>query len=91
MRTIRRRLGRAAPGAARPAPASSCPNGFISALSPDGQVTNLKWIEGGEDKVKLDAPTGSAIVKGVLYVADLATTGASSCPTSWRTRSTPTS
>lgn len=48
-------------------------NGFISALSPDGQVTNLKWIEGGKNEVKLDAPTGSAIVKGVLYVADLTT------------------
>lgn len=48
-------------------------NGFISVLSPDGQVTNLKWIEGGKNKVKLDAPTGSAIVKGVLYVADLTT------------------
>ncbi|WP_437596814.1 SMP-30/gluconolactonase/LRE family protein [Sorangium sp. So ce590] len=48
-------------------------NGFISVLSPDGQVTNLKWIEGGKAKVKLDAPTGSAIAKGVLYVADLTT------------------
>lgn len=48
-------------------------NGFISVLSPDGQVTDLKWIEGGKGKVKLDAPTGSAIVKGVLYVADLKT------------------
>ncbi|WP_437562722.1 SMP-30/gluconolactonase/LRE family protein [Sorangium sp. So ce542] len=48
-------------------------NGFISVLSPDGQVTSLKWIEGGKNKVKLDAPTGSAIAKGVLYVADLTT------------------
>jgi sugar lactone lactonase YvrE len=46
-------------------------NGFISVLSPDGQVTTLKWIEGGKNKVKLDAPKGSAIVKGTLYVADL--------------------
>ncbi|HLK40985.1 MAG TPA: hypothetical protein VKU41_29745 [Polyangiaceae bacterium] len=46
-------------------------NGFISVLSPDGQVTTLKWIEGGKNKVKLDAPKGSAIVKGVLYVADI--------------------
>jgi hypothetical protein len=48
-------------------------NGFISVLSPDGQVTTLKWIEGGKNKVKLDAPKGSAIVKGVLYVADITT------------------
>jgi sugar lactone lactonase YvrE len=46
-------------------------NGFISILSPDGQVQTLKWIEGGKGKVKLDAPKGLALVKGVLYVADL--------------------
>ena len=46
-------------------------NGFISVLSPDGQVTTLKWIEGGKNKVKLDAPKGLALVKGVLYVADI--------------------
>jgi sugar lactone lactonase YvrE len=48
-------------------------NGFISSLSPDGQVTTLKWIEGGKNKVKLDAPKGLAIAKGVLYVADITT------------------
>ena len=46
-------------------------NGFISVLSPEGQVTTLKWIEGGKNKVKLDAPKGMAIAKGVLYVADI--------------------
>src|SRR5258708_16459414 len=46
-------------------------NGFISVLSPDGQVTNLKRIEGGKSKVTLDAPKGMAIDKGVLYAADL--------------------
>ncbi len=46
-------------------------NGFISELSPDGQVKNLKWIEGGKNKVKLDGPKGLALVKGVLYVADI--------------------
>ncbi len=45
-------------------------NGFISELSPDGKVTKLKWIEGSK-KVKLDAPKGMAIAKGVLYVADI--------------------
>jgi hypothetical protein len=52
-------------------PADKDNNGFISVLSPDGQVTTLKWIEGGKNKVKLDAPKGSGIVKGVLYVADI--------------------
>ena len=46
-------------------------NGFISVLSPDGQIANLKWIEGGKNKVTLDAPKGMAIGKGVLYVADI--------------------
>jgi sugar lactone lactonase YvrE len=46
-------------------------NGFISVLSPDGQVTTLKWIEGGKNKVKLDGPKGLALSKGVLYVSDI--------------------
>jgi hypothetical protein len=46
-------------------------NGFISVLSPDGQVTNLKWIEGGKNKAKLDAPKGLTLAKGLLYVADI--------------------
>jgi sugar lactone lactonase YvrE len=46
-------------------------NGFISVLSPDGQVTTLKWIEGGKGKIKLDAPKGLAISKGILYAADI--------------------
>ncbi len=46
-------------------------NGFISVLSPDGQITTLKWIEGGKGKVKLDGPKGLALSKGVLYVADI--------------------
>src|SRR5204863_1559288 len=48
-------------------------NGFISVLSPDGDVKTLKWIEGGKNKVKLDAPKGSAITGGILYVADITT------------------
>jgi len=46
-------------------------NGFISELSPDGTVKNLKWIEAGKNKVTLNAPKGMAIVGGVLYVADI--------------------
>jgi sugar lactone lactonase YvrE len=46
-------------------------NGFISELSPDGSVKNAKWIAGGVNKVKLDAPKGSAIVRGELWVADI--------------------
>jgi sugar lactone lactonase YvrE len=46
-------------------------NGFISVLSPDGAVTTLKWIEGGKNKVKLNAPKGLAIADGVLFVCDI--------------------
>jgi hypothetical protein len=46
-------------------------NGFISVLSPDGQVTTPKWIAGGTNKAKLDAPKGLAISQGVLYVSDI--------------------
>jgi hypothetical protein len=46
-------------------------NGFVSVLSPDGQVTNAKWIEGGKNKVTLDGPKGMVISKGTLYVADI--------------------
>src|SRR5262249_37869853 len=46
-------------------------NGFISVLSPDGTVTTPKWIEGGKEKTKLDAPKGLGLAKGVLYVADI--------------------
>lgn len=40
-------------------------NGFISILSPDGKIKNLKWITG------LNAPKGQAIFKNNLYVADI--------------------
>ncbi len=48
-------------------------NGYISVLSPDGQIVTPKWIEGGAKKVTLNAPKGMAIVKGVLYVVDIST------------------
>jgi sugar lactone lactonase YvrE len=48
-------------------------NGFLSKLSPDGKVETLKWIEGGKNKVTLNAPKGLAIVGDMLYVADLDT------------------
>src|SRR5690554_3474022 len=39
-------------------------NGFITALSPDGAIVELKWVEG------LHAPKGLAIQGDRLYVAD---------------------
>jgi hypothetical protein len=46
--------------------------GFISLLSPDGQVTDRTWIEDGKRGAKLDAPKGLAISGDLLYVADIA-------------------
>lgn len=40
-------------------------NGFLSLLDMDGQIRELKWIEG------FDAPTGSALIGDRLYVADI--------------------
>jgi sugar lactone lactonase YvrE len=65
------------------APLGKDNNGFISRISPDGRVLDLKWIEGGRNGVTLHAPKGMAITRGTLYVADIdelrlfdATTGA---------------
>lgn len=46
-------------------------NGFIMEVSPDGTVTREKFISGGANQVKLDAPKGLGIFKGVLYVTDI--------------------
>jgi len=46
-------------------------NGFISQVSPDGTVAELKWIDGEADGVTLNAPKGMAIVDDTLYVADI--------------------
>ena len=46
-------------------------NGFISRLSPDGTVLDLKWIDGGDPGTELNAPKGTAIVGDTLYVADI--------------------
>jgi hypothetical protein len=46
-------------------------NGYISELSPDGKVVKAKFIEGGAGKTKLDAPKGTGIYNGVLYVSDI--------------------
>jgi hypothetical protein len=44
--------------------------GFISRLHPDGAVEDLRWVDGREDHVVLEAPTGMAIAGDTLYVAD---------------------
>lgn len=48
-------------------------NGFISRVSPDGQVLELKWIDGAADDVTLHAPKGLAVHQDELFVADIDT------------------
>ncbi|MEM7234693.1 MAG: hypothetical protein AAF517_21115 [Planctomycetota bacterium] len=45
--------------------------GYISKLSPEGEVIEAKWIDGSKDGVTLNAPKGMAISGGYLYVADV--------------------
>lgn len=52
-------------------PATRDDNGFISRVSPDGQVLTLKWIAGGVNGAVLDAPKGLAIRGDTLAVADV--------------------
>ena len=40
-------------------------NGFISRLSPDGEILDLKWVE------DMSSPKGLGIYKGNLYVSDV--------------------
>lgn len=47
-------------------------NGFISRLRPDGSIAALKWIDGLDAAVALDAPKGMAIHEEALFVADIA-------------------
>ena len=45
-------------------------NGFISRVTPDGQVENLRWIDGANPTFNLHAPKGMAIRGDTLFVAD---------------------
>lgn len=46
-------------------------NGFISKVTPDGQVSELKWIDGASPDIELDAPKGFEVIGKRLYVADI--------------------
>ena len=52
-------------------PAGTDDNGFISRVTPAGQVQTLKWIDGASAAVTLNAPKGMAIAGDTLYVADI--------------------
>lgn len=46
------------------------PVGFISRISPEGRVLDLRWIDGGDPGIELQTPRGMAVVADTLYVAD---------------------
>lgn len=46
-------------------------NGFISRVSPQGVVLDLKWIDGASSGVTLHAPKGMAIIADTLFVTDI--------------------
>lgn len=46
-------------------------NGFISRLSPSGDVLELKWLESDPGRYMLHGPKGLAIADNKLFVADL--------------------
>jgi hypothetical protein len=48
-------------------------NGFISQLSPEGVILQLKWIEDGVRSVTLNGPKGLWLHREALYVADIDT------------------
>lgn len=46
-------------------------NGFISRLSPAGEVLALHWIDGAAEPVTLHAPKGMALIGDTLFVTDI--------------------
>jgi hypothetical protein len=54
-------------------PSSHDGNGFISRISPSGEVLALNWVDGRTEGTTLHAPKGMAIDGDLLYVADIDT------------------
>jgi len=48
-------------------------NGFITRLDKEGKITDLHFIQGGQNGTTLDSPKGMAIVDRLLYVVDIDT------------------
>jgi sugar lactone lactonase YvrE len=46
-------------------------NGFISRISPSGEIMELRWIDGAREDVELHAPKGMIFVGDELWVADI--------------------
>jgi glucose/arabinose dehydrogenase len=52
-------------------PADADNDGFISKVSPEGQLLELRWIDAASAKTTLNAPKGMALVGETLFVADI--------------------
>lgn len=52
-------------------PAARDAEGFISRVSPDGEVLDLRFIDGADEGVTLDAPKGLDLRGDTLFVADI--------------------
>jgi streptogramin lyase len=46
-------------------------DGFISRVSPDGEILELRWIDGAAGDFTLNAPKGMTLRDGLLFVADI--------------------
>lgn len=46
-------------------------DGFISRVSPEGEILELRWIDGASEGVSLDAPKGMGLLGDTLLVADI--------------------
>jgi len=54
-------------------PADADNDGFISRVSPDGTLAELRWIDGQRSGAPLNAPKGMALVGDTLFVTDINT------------------
>jgi hypothetical protein len=54
-------------------PAARDNNGFITRVRPDGGIETERWIEGGRNGLRLNAPKGMALKGDTLFVADIDT------------------
>jgi predicted lipoprotein with Yx(FWY)xxD motif len=48
-------------------------NGYISRISPEGDVIESRWIDGQQEAVTLNAPKGMALRNDTFFVADVNT------------------
>ena len=46
-------------------------NGFISKISPEGEVIELKWLDGASANIALNAPKGMQVMGNRLLIADI--------------------